>query len=56
MTHFKHLLPIVVLLIGIIIGTLSGRYYGQVEVFKQILDDKIECSLTVNPITSKQLK
>lgn len=44
------------LLLGIALGVFSGRYYGQTEIFKQILDDKIECSLTVNPVTAKQLK
>jgi hypothetical protein len=51
----KYLL-LLVLILGISIGVLSGRYYGQVEVFKQILNDKIECSLTINPITAEMLK
>jgi hypothetical protein len=51
MLHLKYFIPVAILFVGIIIGAASGRYYGQVEIFKQIFNDKIECSLTVNPVT-----
>jgi hypothetical protein len=36
--------------------TLAGFNAGKSNVFERVLNDKIECSLTVNPITQEQLK
>lgn len=47
---------LVIFIAGISFGVSGGKYYGQTEIFQQLLEDKIECSLTVNPITAAQMK
>lgn len=49
-------ITLVIFIGGMSLGSLAGRYHGQSEVFQQLLSDKIECTLDVNPITATQLK
>lgn len=46
---------IILLLVAFFAGA-SGFFAGKSIVFERILDDKIECSLTINPITMEKLQ
>jgi len=46
----------VVALVVLIMGLGAGYFAGQVKIYGEIMGDKIECSLTVNPITQERLK
>lgn len=38
------------------VGAAGGYFAGQSQTLGKLLNDKIECSLTVNPITMEKLK
>lgn len=52
-----------IITIVLALGFAGGHYHGKdaqhekiVYTYQKIFNDKIECGLTINPITGKQLK
>lgn len=41
---------------GMCFGAIGGKFYGQANVLAALLTDKIECQLTVNPITMEKIQ
>ena len=45
-----------IFIIGMVVGIVGGKFYGQSKVYGVLWSDKIECALTVNPLTVEQMK
>lgn len=51
-----HLILTVSLVFWIAVGALGGFYAGKAETLSLLVNDKIECSLTIDPISKKAMK
>lgn len=52
----KHTITLISLISVLLLGALGGYFMGKAAVFERILNDKIECSLTINPITQEMME
>lgn len=52
----QQLLTLCALALGALAGCFAGHYHGQAETLHLLINDKIECSLTINPITKDLLQ
>lgn len=41
---------------GMGFGAVGGNFHGKADILGSLLSDKIECALTINPMTQEALK
>ena len=56
MTIRQTIIAGITFIVPLTLGVTLGHFHGKTQIYERIMADQIECHLTVNPLTAKQLK